>query len=259
MKDCSELVNSVRSGNLEAFGVLYDRFGRLVRAICYDRLGHQADAEDLAQEVFLTAFDKLDQLQNPEKFGSWSDVIQVNVEPPATLFSFQAPKGYDVTTVEKPEATNSGAKLFRVGEGGSNTTWLGSWHSFNINDRVVLTCWFQHDTAEGEKLPFARQPEFELYGGNAIRPCREHTVSTNVVNDAQWRWSLIFPEDGGPIGEDTLRFMVSDKKTRASQESKPLRIPIERLQEIILEAQRRTLPDESEKKLFTLEDLEEIE
>ena len=71
MKDCSELVVSVRSGNLEAFGALYDRFGRLVRAICYDRLRHQADADDLAQEIFLNAFRKLDQLQNPEKFGSW--------------------------------------------------------------------------------------------------------------------------------------------------------------------------------------------
>ncbi len=71
MEDCSELVASVRAGDLDAFGALYDRYGRLVRAICYDRLHNRADAEDLAQEVFLRAFRKLDQLNNAEQFGHW--------------------------------------------------------------------------------------------------------------------------------------------------------------------------------------------
>jgi DNA-directed RNA polymerase specialized sigma24 family protein len=53
MEDSSELVASVRAGDLNAFGVLYDKYGRLVRAICYDRLHNRADAEDLAQEVFV--------------------------------------------------------------------------------------------------------------------------------------------------------------------------------------------------------------
>ncbi|QEG34052.1 RNA polymerase sigma factor [Bythopirellula goksoeyrii] len=71
MEHCSELVERVRAGDLQAFGILYDRYGRLVRAICYDRLGNQADAEDLAQEVFLRAFHKLEQLQHADQFGSW--------------------------------------------------------------------------------------------------------------------------------------------------------------------------------------------
>ncbi len=71
MEDSSELVARVLTGDLQAFAVLYDQYGRLVRAICYDRLGNQADAEDLAQEVFLRAFRKLDQLQNKDRFGYW--------------------------------------------------------------------------------------------------------------------------------------------------------------------------------------------
>lgn len=71
MENCSDLVASVRMGDLHAFGMLYDRYGRLVRAICYDRLNNQADAEDLAQEVFLRAFRKISQLRQPERFGYW--------------------------------------------------------------------------------------------------------------------------------------------------------------------------------------------
>ena len=94
-----------------------------------------------------------------------SDVIQVDVEPPATLFSFQAPEGYEVTTVKEAKVAKNGVKLFPVAQAGSGSTWLASWHSFNINERAVLACWFQHDITEGEKLPFARPPEFELYSG----------------------------------------------------------------------------------------------
>ncbi len=71
MEDSSELVARVLADDLQAFGVLYDQYGRLVRAICYDRLKNQSDAEDLAQEVFLRAFRKLDQLQHSDRFGSW--------------------------------------------------------------------------------------------------------------------------------------------------------------------------------------------
>ena len=37
---------------------------------------------------------------------------------------------------------------------------------------------------------------------------------------------------------------------------RPLRFPRERLKEIVLEAQRRSLPDDAQDKLFTLEQME---
>ncbi len=194
-----------------------------------------------------------------------SEIIRVDVEPPIPLFSFQAPEGYEATSHEatSKQVANfnpSSNKLSPYGEGGSDTTWLGTWHCFNINDRAVLACWFQYDTNDKkEKEYFARQPKIVLYQGNTSRTCREHTLSTNSVDKSQWRWSLILPEDGKPIGEYMLRLKVADKRTNTTQELKPLRLSRERLQEILLEAQRRTLPNESQQKLFTLEDLEAIE
>jgi RNA polymerase sigma-70 factor (ECF subfamily) len=69
--DTAELVERVRGGDHEAFAVLYDRHARLVRAICFDATGHLGAAEDLAQEVFLKAHQKLHQLRDAESFVPW--------------------------------------------------------------------------------------------------------------------------------------------------------------------------------------------
>jgi len=200
--------------------------------------------------------------------------VRVNEEPPIELFSFCAPEGYKVIdtrtiTEDNVEELSSeltatltkndpvvGTKLSYFGAGGSDTSWLATWHALRIDDRAALVCWHQYDTDEDEqKQWFARQPKFELTQGNQVRACTELTVATNQVGDTQWRWSLVRPDDGEPLGEEVLRFGVSDKRTKTSQEIKPLRFPEKRLEEIILEAQRRSLPDGSPSKLFSLADL----
>ena len=66
-----EFVEHVRRGNREAFGHLYDRYAGLVRSVCFEATGNVVDAQDLSQEVFLSAFRQLDQLSDPGNFGGW--------------------------------------------------------------------------------------------------------------------------------------------------------------------------------------------
>ena len=66
-----EFVERVRRGDREAFGHLYDRYAGLVRSVCFEATGAVVDAQDLAQEVFLSAFRQLDQLSDPGNFGGW--------------------------------------------------------------------------------------------------------------------------------------------------------------------------------------------
>ena len=67
----AELVGSVLVGDTSAFGRLYDRYAGLIRAICYDATGELAAGQDLAQEVFLLAYQKLASLRDPERFPAW--------------------------------------------------------------------------------------------------------------------------------------------------------------------------------------------
>ena len=65
------LIEAVLAGEKAAYGKLYDRYAPLVRAVCYDSTGNIADAQDLAQDVFMRAYEKLDRLRNRNSFGKW--------------------------------------------------------------------------------------------------------------------------------------------------------------------------------------------
>ncbi|MFO0902357.1 MAG: sigma-70 family RNA polymerase sigma factor [Pirellulales bacterium] len=66
-----ELVSQARRGDHEAFGQLYDRYAGLIRSVCFEATGNVVDSQDLAQEVFLSAFRQLDQLKDPRRFAGW--------------------------------------------------------------------------------------------------------------------------------------------------------------------------------------------
>lgn len=74
-----QLVQSTLKGDKEAYGQLYDRYARLVRVICRDTTGDYSQAQDLAQEVFIRAYEKLNTLKEPEKFGGWLVSISRNI------------------------------------------------------------------------------------------------------------------------------------------------------------------------------------
>ncbi len=65
------LVQAVLAGDKAAYGKLYDRYAPLIRAICYDETGNLADAQDLAQDAFMRAYENLENLRDPDLFGRW--------------------------------------------------------------------------------------------------------------------------------------------------------------------------------------------
>ncbi len=65
------LIEAVFAGDKAAYEKLYDRYAPLVRAVCYDMTGNLADAQDLAQDVFMRAYEKLSHLRDPARFGKW--------------------------------------------------------------------------------------------------------------------------------------------------------------------------------------------
>ena len=66
-----ELIQAVFAGEKTAFAELYDRYGPLVRAISYDTTRNLTDAQDLAQDVFMRAYEKIGRLRDRDRFGKW--------------------------------------------------------------------------------------------------------------------------------------------------------------------------------------------
>jgi RNA polymerase sigma-70 factor (ECF subfamily) len=71
----AELVLAAQGGDNDAFGELVSRFERMVQAVCYQRLRNHAEAQEAAQEVFIKALQKLEQLQEPAAFAGWLRAI----------------------------------------------------------------------------------------------------------------------------------------------------------------------------------------
>jgi RNA polymerase sigma-70 factor (ECF subfamily) len=75
--DDARLVSDARQGDEGAFARLYDRYARLIHGVLLAR-APRADVEDLVQEVFLAAWNRLDGLRDPAAFGGWIATIARN-------------------------------------------------------------------------------------------------------------------------------------------------------------------------------------
>jgi RNA polymerase sigma-70 factor (ECF subfamily) len=78
MNSTQELVARVRSGDEEAFRLIFDRYSRPVLSLIYDMVGDRSLAEDLAQETFVRAFRGLDSLREESKLSTWLFAIAKN-------------------------------------------------------------------------------------------------------------------------------------------------------------------------------------
>jgi RNA polymerase sigma-70 factor, ECF subfamily len=72
------LIGAARGGDRGAFGALYALYGRLVHGIVLARVP-RTDVEDLVQDVFVQAMQRLGSLRDPRAFGGWLAVIARNL------------------------------------------------------------------------------------------------------------------------------------------------------------------------------------
>ena len=74
----ADLVQETLAGEESAYAELYDRYARLIRAVCFDVTSDVAAAQDLAQEAFLVAWRRLETLRDPQKYSRWLIAIAHN-------------------------------------------------------------------------------------------------------------------------------------------------------------------------------------
>ena len=77
--DLAVLVHAAQDGDRAAFGEIVDRYEGMVRSVALRRLGDFAEAQELAQEVFIKAMERLHQLKEPAALGGWLRQITVRM------------------------------------------------------------------------------------------------------------------------------------------------------------------------------------
>jgi len=77
--DDQEIVRAVLDGDPEAFRTIVDREAAAVLRACYRVLGDMHEAEDIAQEAFVTAYRSLASWRGEGPFGAWLARIAVRL------------------------------------------------------------------------------------------------------------------------------------------------------------------------------------
>jgi RNA polymerase sigma-70 factor (ECF subfamily) len=73
-----EIIESSKQGNCKAQYKLYKLYSKAMFNVCYRMLRNREEAEDMLQESFTEAFDKLSSYRYESTFGAWLKQITVN-------------------------------------------------------------------------------------------------------------------------------------------------------------------------------------
>jgi RNA polymerase sigma-70 factor, ECF subfamily len=77
-KDDFVLVRAARDGDQEAFGELVRKYQGKIYSLAYGMVGNHADADDLAQEIFLKTYRNIKKFRFKSSFYTWLYRIGVN-------------------------------------------------------------------------------------------------------------------------------------------------------------------------------------
>ena len=72
-------VEAARAGDLPAFERLYRHHLGRIYALCLRMTGNRSEAEELTQEAFIRAWEKLDSFRGDSAFSSWLHRLTVNL------------------------------------------------------------------------------------------------------------------------------------------------------------------------------------
>ena len=110
----STVVLDAQQGNSSAFEELVSRYQNLVTSIAFSKTGDLQRSEDIAQQAFLIAWQKLKDLNEPAKFGAWLRAIARNVVSNSnrkTSLLDRSPRSLEVQdipqTIEAPDESLS--------------------------------------------------------------------------------------------------------------------------------------------------------
>jgi RNA polymerase sigma-70 factor (ECF subfamily) len=67
----ADLVSQVRLGDRRAADQLLQRYLRSCRAVALAVTGNEADADDVCQDAFVSAIERIDERRDPTRFGGW--------------------------------------------------------------------------------------------------------------------------------------------------------------------------------------------
>lgn len=74
----SDTIQQILQGDVEAYRHLIQKYQQMIFIFIYKMVNNQADAEDLTQEVFVKAYEKLSSYRGDSQFSTWLHTLARN-------------------------------------------------------------------------------------------------------------------------------------------------------------------------------------
>ncbi|MFA5513259.1 MAG: sigma-70 family RNA polymerase sigma factor [Candidatus Kapaibacterium sp.] len=97
-----ETINRISSGDVNAFGILQNKYKRVVASLIRKMIKDEDDIDDLVQETFIKAYNALDKYKSEYTFSAWIYRIASN-----SCIDFLRKKRLNVVSIDKPISVNS--------------------------------------------------------------------------------------------------------------------------------------------------------
>mgnify|MGYP001217451615 CR=1 FL=1 len=78
MQSDAEIIERILEGDIERYRDLIQRYQHMIYAFIYRMVNNRTDAEDLTQEVFVKAYEKLSTFRGESQFSSWLHTLARN-------------------------------------------------------------------------------------------------------------------------------------------------------------------------------------
>ncbi|MCG9129789.1 RNA polymerase sigma factor, partial [Candidatus Poribacteria bacterium] len=75
----SELVKRTLEGDQQAYASLVEKYQEQIHALAWQKIGDFHIAQEITQDAFMTAYQKLNSLKSPQRFSGWLYVITTNI------------------------------------------------------------------------------------------------------------------------------------------------------------------------------------
>jgi len=114
----AQIIAEVRAGNVDAFGRLIARYQRLLYYSVLGKVREHPEAQDIVQKSFVTAYQNLATLTDPEAFFPWIKGIALN----HCRNEWRRHHSYATMKERLLEARRAEVSLLRLEEGGADTS-----------------------------------------------------------------------------------------------------------------------------------------
>lgn len=150
----ARLVARVRRGDRQAAGALAQRYLRACRAVALAVTGDETDAEDVCQDAFVAAIERIDGCRRPDRFGAWLMQIVRNRARDRLRARARPILSIEGMAIESPRASPAA----EAEQGDARTRLLAAMRELPEERREVLLLhdlegWTHREIAERMGLP----------------------------------------------------------------------------------------------------------